>query len=526
MCTLTVDTAIVKLLRFTPMALRANVAAKIDGGYSAALAALLRRLLIGPHGVMTVGMPVSLRNGRQYTIWAVLKNILADGEGFEVGYQWRGASRLRPCLKHWNVLALRSNLAVHDDTATYVEIDCADAARFRCRTREDMVSSAREAVDVRRRHHAGEVNQTSFNKTLQHLGFNATASDLLVDAQLLDVAKLDFVSVITYDWMHTFLQGGVLTDEVFALITRCKHLGCSAEALRRFMQSDGWRFPRWRHSKSRLAAEVFNPKRSPETKIKAGASELLNAYGQIRYFVEAHIPLDHPSVAKEKASFLACCKVVDLILEAKKADDAARYAEPLQRQLEQFFRLHKAAYQDVLLKPKHHWAMDLPEQLLRDDAIFDAFALERLHLRAKRIAQNVRNCGSNMEIAILEGVLAQQIQKINAGDLANGLRGREEILADFADTVTAPGLHWNGLLVSSGDLIFEGGILGEVVAAARRRGQPPYIIVQLLEHVERVTPHCSTWRSTDEVAMFFSISSLRFPQMWKHEEGGVVRVVV
>ena len=43
-------------------------------------------------------------HGQPVLIFASLHNVLGDGEGLMKAFDWRGASSLKPCLRHYNVL--------------------------------------------------------------------------------------------------------------------------------------------------------------------------------------------------------------------------------------------------------------------------------------------------------------------------------------------------------------------------------------------------------------------------------------
>lgn len=59
------------------------------------------RLLLGPTGFSSAGVPIELRSGVA-TIFARVANLLTDGDGFRVSYDWKGHASMKPCFKHWN----------------------------------------------------------------------------------------------------------------------------------------------------------------------------------------------------------------------------------------------------------------------------------------------------------------------------------------------------------------------------------------------------------------------------------------
>ncbi len=75
---------------------------KAAGGWSAMLRLFLERLMVGPEGLSTAGFPLTVE-GRSLLVFGKLANILADGDGLRQALDWRGASGLKPCFKHYNV---------------------------------------------------------------------------------------------------------------------------------------------------------------------------------------------------------------------------------------------------------------------------------------------------------------------------------------------------------------------------------------------------------------------------------------
>ena len=85
---------------------------KISGGWSAALRLILEDMLCGDLGLATVGLPLRLPQ-KLVHLFARLSNLLADGDGFRTGFDWRGAASLKPCLVHHNVLKKAMALVRH-----------------------------------------------------------------------------------------------------------------------------------------------------------------------------------------------------------------------------------------------------------------------------------------------------------------------------------------------------------------------------------------------------------------------------
>lgn len=107
----------------TPLIIRSCMMHQVQGGWSAILALFLRRFLIGPQGLSTAGVVLDLPSGLR-VLYGRLGNLLTDGDGWRLAYDWKGASSHRPCFRHWNVLRKGSDLAWRQPG--YCEITCSD----------------------------------------------------------------------------------------------------------------------------------------------------------------------------------------------------------------------------------------------------------------------------------------------------------------------------------------------------------------------------------------------------------------
>ena len=88
---------------FTCAVIRSTVVGEVVGAWSACLWLFLDRLLLGPAGCATAGCPVAVA-GTDRLLFARVTNLLSDGDGLRQALDWKGASGLKPCFKHFNVL--------------------------------------------------------------------------------------------------------------------------------------------------------------------------------------------------------------------------------------------------------------------------------------------------------------------------------------------------------------------------------------------------------------------------------------
>jgi hypothetical protein len=113
--------------------------------------------------------------------------------------------------------------------------------------------------------------------------------------------------VTTYDWMHTFLQGGVLNEEVEAMMTEAGRFGISRRAIQEFLRDQSWRFPQCSKAKAKQLHRIFDEKRQSDkepNKVKCSCAEALGVYGLLRFFLETAIG-DEVGLHNHMASFRA-----------------------------------------------------------------------------------------------------------------------------------------------------------------------------------------------------------------------------
>jgi len=89
---------------FTPVCVRSCMFGTVLGGWPHCLRLFIRLLLLGATGFQTAGLALDLGDDEPTLIHCKLTNILTDGDGFRLSYDWRGHASLRPCIQHYNVL--------------------------------------------------------------------------------------------------------------------------------------------------------------------------------------------------------------------------------------------------------------------------------------------------------------------------------------------------------------------------------------------------------------------------------------
>ena len=179
---------------------------------------------------------------------------------------------------------------------------------------------------------------------------------------------------------------------------------------------------------------------------------------------------------------------------------AAEAAAQLEQATGRYLRLHQEAYGTVLLKPKHHWLLDIPAQLRRDGMVLDAFVIERQHLMVKGVAEHVKNTAL-YEVSVCSSVLSLQLQETDDDALFDGLIGRTSRLEGFPKAVVANSLTFGCTVIRVGELITRAPAASFVVACALE-GTALFVIVALTVNVADVTPTDVRLRRTEQLAFW------------------------
>ena len=479
------------------------------GGWSRMLGMLLESVFIH-RGGFSHGVVVLIK-GVPCTIYAKLHNLVSDGDGLRMAYLWKGASGLKPCLRHWNVLK-KSSEALTTRAPGYVEIGCHEYDKFKSRKAFDFRRSYAKVKGAHDAHRSRRMTQALHDQVCMCEGFNYV-EDGMPYRTLLRSEWTPIFEAITVDWVHSTAQDGMLTVECFAILRaanqKCGHEYAEVESYLR----DDWVFPQWLRNKYSRLHRVFSEYRmgrgsEEPTKLKANASECLGLYVLLRDFIETEVG-DRPELVLERQSFDAACLVIDVIMKAKLHETSmADAAVELVNAMSDFMLKHKAAYGDALLKPKHHWLWDIVDQLLRDPFVLDALIIERLHLTIRRAAENIHNLRA-FEASVLSRALNEQIKKLQQMTQSCMLYQPTPVsVGGFTDVLLGDNMQIIGMHVSVGDIIFCHEAAGKILACARQ-GDSFYCVVHELSHIGSTARHKSLWRLSTELRIWPALEVLQ-----------------
>ena len=186
--------------------------------------------------------------------------------------------------------------------------------------------------------------------------------------------------------------------------------------------------------------------------------------------------------------------------------------------------LHLAAHGTSHVKPKHHLNHLIPLQIFRDGRVNDEFIIERMHLRVKSVANEIRNT-QRFERSVLARVLTAQINTLNGREnIASGLRGRVHESRQCPGLLLSNSLVAASLSVARGDIVLHYNEAGLVETCGRDADGDLIVIVNALLHIATVTAHSEHWQSSG-LLQVWSAKVLRCPAAWYAVDDGVVTVV-
>jgi hypothetical protein len=487
---------------------------QVKGNWSAMFKAYLQLQLFGPCGLATSGVPLTMSSGEPLLLFAKLSNVLADGEGLAKTYEWKGASSMKPCLKHWNVLKVGSGLT-HHAGEVFVEGSCCDPAKFKSTTVRSLKTAANMVLAAADKFQEGLIDSTTYEDIEKAAGLSVTRAGLMASGNMFDAGILQ---AFTYDWMHTFLSDGCMNVEAFLLIVACERIGVVMEDLEKYFYLD-WQFPKQFAGKGRQLYKVFQASRNSENKLKSSCSEMYGLYGLLRHFVETRIG-DHPEVTAEIASFKACCRAVDTIKQAKRrALPMANASTDLRAAMSDHLRKHKALYGVSHLKPKHHWAFDVADQLGRDPVVLDMHITERLHLDVKRFAENVTNTTNFEEAVLSRKCLWQEEQLKQQQDdyMQTQLLGETTVFVGFENARMALHADACNKRISAGDIVCMGTRAGAVIACAMEDGGL-FLLVREFAQTRRISEVSACWRDISARPGLWAANSIELALAWYYSD--------
>ena len=131
------------------------------------------------------------------------------------------------------------------------------------------------------------------------------------------------------------------------------------------------------------------------------------------------------------ASMIAVLEVVELLMSINRTNAVS--PETLYAAIRKHIVLHKAAYTDHAIRPKHHYALHLPSMLRKHGMLLSTFTHERKHRSVKRYTRG-RNALRSFELNVLKDITAHAIWELELpfyrAFSTSEPRGKQEMLLE------------------------------------------------------------------------------------------------
>ena len=452
------------------------------------------QLLSSECGLMTTGVPITIGD-EHHMLWARLRLLLSDGDGLRMALDWNGASSMKPCFRHWNVLSKDDATGrLRHASCDYVDIAEHDPSKFKVWSKADFEEMADLLVEAESQQLAGAIPKVRLKEMRKALGFKPGRHSLLVCPQLRP--HIDWQSVVRYDWAHTFCSGGVLNIAMWRLVKAAESMKVATqEDISNFLK-EPWVTQAHRRGHGRKLWVIFGEhwaqSNDDNETIKCSSSELMDLYGLMRYWALVRLPrLEELKLPLQQ--YLKASSCVDIITKAKRRQMPMRPASvALRNCLQEWMASHKEAFGTGGVKPKGHWAFDIADQLAQDPAVIDSFVVERLHLRVRAAAEHVRRL-EGYEQSVLSRVLNEQARVLQS-HTTKGLVGRTAPFPGLRSATVSDCLEFFGMHAHVGDFVQRGEDVAKVLACAEE-GDELFLVVELHLMVRSCSTRSSTWQS-------------------------------
>ena len=188
-----------------------------------------------------------------------------------------------------------------------------------------------------------------------------------------------------------------------------------------------------------------------------------------------------------------------------------------------YVRKHKLAYGTQYVKPKVHWLLDVPEQLVRDGLVLDAFVIERTHLTVKHLAEQVDNT-SVFERSVMASLASTAWQRASDGPPGNGLLGRSAPSPELAGAFVSDKMVAYAVELCVDDIVCRRGDLGVVAACGELDGRL-FLIVKPLNVVRAMSLHTKLAEPADGIAAWDALD-VRLCLAWRRDAANRLLVVL
>ena len=391
--------------------LRTSVVNKVIGGMSAVVATLILQLFDGPSSLAAAGFDAVFEDGGPKQFIANFSRFIFDEAALKATFNTKGASGLKPCLLCRNVLMKGHECLNYDDSNYFVDVCETDTNKFDKTSNHDLWETFEALLGQK-----AALKNTPFKKLQTVSGLSLNVHGVLQEKLRNILLPVDSC---TYDPMHCYFQGGVASTEVHLLLQELSKVGIDFAHVRQFASV-------WQRSnkKSSPVSEILSDAREKlsDGSFKGFASDVLTVLLVLMHFVETVVQKStlqssiDASIKSFRALFFVVCKLQLAKMHERVPSQLA--CELLALQVEHL-RLHKEAYGNDWVLPKHHFSLHFKDQLIRDQIVLDTFVHERRNKLLKSASNVLSTVGNTFERSVLSRAVLDDVATFQEQASAN-----------------------------------------------------------------------------------------------------------
>lgn len=378
---------------FVLATVRSNLVTQLPGGMSNLLRMLISTFFEETSDVYNGGITLHTPAGT-HMFFATMGVMVSDESALKQSFQMKGASGTMLCMACQNIVSHTANLHQRDVTGFLVASTETDTRRFVLHTDSSIRNTVKSLRDKQ-----ATMSKSAFAKLEQAMGFNLCPEGLLLCPKL--EPMIAPISMLMYDWMHTFVVNGIFQNEMGQLLHLLHNVAkISHTEVHKFVSSFTWPS----HLSTSVSGAAIFEKRSQSTgDFKCSGSEALSVFGVFSLFLMMHVlPGACNAIKLACDSYFRLCRVLTMLMSIPRGciSDAS-LSDAISSHLRAFVR----AYGDGAWTPKFHYSLHLPAMLRRHGCLVSCFVHERKHKEIKRYANNITNTSGAFESSILESSL-------------------------------------------------------------------------------------------------------------------------
>ena len=382
---------------------RTTLLADIPGGLSQIASALLDEFWFNPSKGIDfggTGILLPLRCGSIFALRCELRVVVSDEPALKELYDAKGHAGIRNCILCFNIVQSRYWNDARD-AADNVRSTCRDFEKFKKHTDASIRAVLRTLAEARAAGH-------NINEMETRLGWNCCPGGFA------NHPRVNPFSITMFDWMHIYLVGGLLAQELGNTLANLRHIRVPIAVVTEFLSK--WTWPKSIRSDFRRLFKKTGAQHA--TGFSSTASELLSLTPVLAMFFAS---LEPGCLAPQINSLVACFDVVEILASVKLGIVTGSI---LRAAINNHVQLRAAAYGDAwdAASFKPHGAQHLPDMLESFGFLLNCFVQERHHKLLTKYAWEQNNTQSYEE-SVVEHITIEQTSGLNEEWLKQGLIG-------------------------------------------------------------------------------------------------------